>query len=407
MIVGLDIGSTKVCALVGGLTDADQVEVIGVGLAPSVGLRKGTIIDAAGTADAIRAAVDEARSTAQTGLEGAHVYVGVTGDHLESLNSVGAVDIERPNDQIQPADVDRVRAAAAAATQAADREVLLERPREFVIDGRGGVTDPVGCTGRRLELALHVVTGQRQFLDQVRDVVEKAGLPVDGLVVEAVATGEAVTSVADRQQGCLVLDIGGGTSDVAVYLDGTLAHTAAIPVGGAHLSFDLSYGLETPYPTAEALKIEHGCALVELCDPQRQVTYQRADGDEATVPQTYLAEICQPRNEELLELILANLGPVGLVPRQLQGGVILTGGASRLAGLPTLVRRQWQAAVREGQPLGVTGLAARVAGPQFSTAVGLVRFGAGDQTEEAGPASDASLASRLKGLYRYLMSQFD
>lgn len=407
VIVGLDIGTTKVCALIGSLTDEQRVDVRGVGTAASAGLRKGLIVDTAATTAAIATAVEAARQMAETVLDGAHVYVGVTGDHLESVNRQGGVEIERPNDEILPVDVDRVRAAAAGSVQVGDREIVLERAREFVVDGRGGITNPVHMSGRRLEVSLHIVTGQRQFLDQLRQVVEKADLPVDSLVVQAMAAGEAVTGADERNLGCAVLDCGGGTTDVGVFLDGVLAHTAALPVGGAHVTYDLSYGLESPYPVAEALKLEHGCALAELCEPGRQVTYQRADGGEATVEQSLLGEIIQPRIEELFELLLANLASVGIEPSQLGSGLVLTGGGSRLVGLAPLARKLTQAAVRESGPIEVVGHAAQVAGPQFAAAVGLLRCGGLDQRRLTEQTDDTSLAGRLKSFYRMWKSAFD
>ncbi len=349
LIVGLDIGTTKVCALVGTLDDDLRVDVRGVGTAPSAGLRRGVIVDLDGTVEAIRKAQDEAQKMAGLPLTGAHVYVGVTGDHLESFNCTGAIDIQRPNDEILPADVDRVKAAAANGAQTAERDIILERPREFIVDGRGDIADPVHMSGQRLEVVLHVVTGAHKFLDEIRRCVERAGSSVDSLVLEAVATGEAVTSAEERELGCCVLDIGGGTTDVAVYLDGHLAHTAAIPVGGAHVTYDLSYGLEASYPLAEQIKKEHASALSDLCDPAAVVEYRNVRDEPCRAEQIFLSEIVGPRMEELFELVLQDLGRVRIEPNQLGAGVVLSGGGSRLNGTLALARESLQVMVREAE----------------------------------------------------------
>ena len=407
MIVGLDVGTTKVCALVGTLTDDHRVDVRGVGLAPSVGLRRGVVINLDGTSDAVRKAQTLAQQMAAQALTGAHVYVGVTGDHVHSFNCTGSVDIQRANDEILSADIDRVKAAAANGVQTIDRDIILERPREFRVDGQPGLSDPVHMTGTNLEVVLHVVTGERRFLEDVRRAVENADLPVDSLVLEAVATGEAVTTAEERELGCAVLDLGGGTGDLAVYLDGHLAHTSAIPVGGAHVSYDLSYGLEAPYPTAEQIKLQHGCAVSELCEPERVIEYQNVHGEPCAVDQGFLAEIIGPRMEELFELLVADISKVGIDLHQLGAGVVLTGGASQLSGTLALARQMLQVMVREGRPLDVAGHAARVSGPQFSTAVGLVRCGGLDQLRQLQRREEDSFMGRMRTYWRNFTRLFD
>lgn len=407
LIVGLDVGTTKVCALVGTLTEDHRVEVRGIGVAPSAGLRRGVVLSVEGISESVRQARTQAQQMVGQPLTGAHVYVGVTGDHLDSLNCTGVVPIQRPGDEILSTDVDRAKGAAAGGVQTADRDIILERPREFVVDGQRGISNPVHMTGTRLEVVMHVVTGERRFLDDVRRAVEGADLPVDSLMVEAVATGEAVTTAEERELGCLVIDLGGGTADVAVFLDGHLAHTSAVPVGGCHVTYDLSYGLEAPYPQAEQIKLDHGCALVELCDPQRVIAYENVRGEPCEVEQTYLAEIIGPRMEELLELVLADLQRAEIRPRQLGAGAVLTGGGSRLTGTIALARQLLGVSVREGKPLDVTGHAARVAGPQFATAVGLVRLGGLDQLSRQQHREETSLMGRMRTFWRNFTRLFD
>lgn len=407
LVVGLDIGTTKVCTLVGALTEDHRVDVRGVGLAPSVGLRKGLIVDLEATVEAVKQSQEQAQRMAGQPLTGAHVYVGVTGDHVESFTSHGAIDIHRTNNEILPQDVDRVSAAAAQAAQREGRISLLEQTREFTVDGRGGIGNPVHMTGRRLEVALHVVTGEQRFLEDVRTCVQRAGLPDDSLVLEAVATGEAVTKPDEREIGVCVLDIGGGTTDLAVYLDGRLAHTSAIPVGGAHVTYDLSYGLEAPYELAEQLKKEHACAVSDLCDPEVKINYRNVHQEPCQADQLFISQIVGPRMEELFELVLADLDRAGIAIRQLGAGVVLSGGASRLSGTLALSREVLQVMVREGQPLMVGGAPERVAGPQFSTAVGLVRLGGLDQIQRLQKLEQASFTGRLRTLWRGLTRLFE
>ncbi|MBI2300779.1 MAG: cell division protein FtsA [Armatimonadetes bacterium] len=407
LIVGLDIGTTKVCTLVGTLTDDHKVEVRGVGMHPSVGLRRGVVLDIAGIADCVRRSHLLAQQMAGQPLTGAHVYVGVTGEHVDSFNTTGAVDIQRPKNEILPSDVERVLTAASNGIATVDRDIILDRPREYIVDGRRGISDPVHMTGTRLEVVLHVVTGQRRFLNDVRASVEKAELPVDSLVLEAVATGEAVTTPEERQLGVAVLDLGGGTADLAVYLDGSLAHTSAIPVGGCHVTYDLSYGLQAPYPSAEQIKVQDGCALLELCDPDKTILYRDVHGEECARDHAFLAEIIGPRMEELFELVLADMTRVGIGPRQLGAGLVLTGGGCQLTGSLPLARQKLGVMVREGRPLDVTGHAARVALPQFATAVGLVRCGGLDQLQKHQVREASSVMGKLRTFWRNFARLFD
>ncbi|MBI5832095.1 MAG: cell division protein FtsA [Armatimonadetes bacterium] len=407
LIVGLDIGTTKVCTLVGILTEDHKVEVRGIGIAPSVGLRKGVIVDLGATSEAIRRSGDEAARMCGLPLTSAHVYVGVTGDHVDSFVCHGAVTIDRPDHDILPADVDRVKAMAVNGVQTATRDILLERPREFSVDGQRGISDPVHMSGERLEVDLHVVTGEHRFLDQVRQCVDQAGLPVDSLILEAVATGEAVLTADERKLGCAVLDLGGGTTDVAVYLDGELAHTSAIPVGGAHVTFDLSYGLQAPYQKAEDIKVRYACAQPELCDPDGVIQYVNVRGEQCEAEHAFLAEVVGPRMEELFELVGKDLYRAGIDLTQLGAGVVLTGGASRLTGTLAVARNVLGVLVREAQPIDVVGHAARVAGPQFSTGVGLVRIGGMDQLKRIQHTEETSFIARMRTFWRNFTRLFD
>lgn len=405
-IVGLDIGTTKICCLVGSLDDNQQVAVRGLGLAPSVGLRKGVIIDQQGTVEAIRRAADEAARQAGCALTGAYVYVGVTGDHVDSFTCHAAVRIEQFDHDILPADVDRVTALATAGVQKATRDILLERPRAFIVDGRR-VADPLGLNGESLEVDLHVVTGERRFLQQVRSCVENVGLPVDSLVLEAVATGEAVLRPEERELGVVVVDLGGGTTDIAVYHEGQMVHTAAIAVGGAHVTADLSYALGATYQTAEDLKLRYGRATPDLCDPDGAIAYTNARGEVAEAEHALLAEVAGPRLEELFELVGRELRRAGYDLQRLAGGVVLAGGASTLPGVQLVARQVLGVLVREAKPRGIVEGAALVADPRFATAVGLVRLGGMDQAARLARIEDTSLAARLRTFWRNITRLFD
>jgi cell division protein FtsA len=407
LVLGLDIGTTKVCALVGTITADRKVEVRGIGVAPSVGLRKGVIVDLAATTEAVRKAGDEAARMCGAPLSAAHVYVGVTGDHVDSLTCHGSISIDRPGHEILASDVDRVKSVAVHGVESPNRDILLERPRQFIVDGQRGIADPVGMTAERLEIDLHVVTGERRFLDDVRRCVDQAGLPFDDLMLEAVATGEAVLTPDDRQLGCAVLDMGGGTTDVAVYLDGHLTHTSAIPVGGAHVTYDLSYGLEAPYQRAEEIKVRYACAQTELCDPEGVIQYVNVRGEPVEAEHSFLAEIVGPRTEELFELVAADLRRAGVRLNQLGAGVVLTGGASRLTGTLAVGRSVLGVVVREAQPIDVIGHAARVAGPQFSTGVGLVRMGGLRLLATLEAREQNSFMGRMRTFWRNFTRFFD
>ena len=369
--VGLDIGTTKVCTVVGHGDAAGRITITGVGLVPSRGIRKGVVIDVEDTIAAVRDSVERARHMA--GYDFRSVCAGVTGDHIKSSNLRGTITVAGADGTITPEDVERVLQAAALDVPR-DREIIHSLPRYFTVDGQRGVRRPVGMRGRRLEVETHIVTGTASFLQNVVQCVEGANLKVDSLVLEPIATSEAVATSDERELGVALIDIGGGTSDIAVFVEGSIAFSGVVPVGGHHVTRDISIGLRTPFDIAERLKIERGVASPSLIQHGEALEILTAgSGERLRLPRAVLGEIIEARMTELFEMARDMLGDAGLLHR-LPGGVILTGGGALLPGGLELAGEIFQAPVRLGTPFAVEGWSEQVDSPQFSTAVGLLRF---------------------------------
>jgi cell division protein FtsA len=369
--VGLDIGTTKVCTVVGH-GDADgKLTVSGIGLVPSRGIRKGVVIDVEDTIAAVRESVERARHMA--GFDFRSVAVGVTGDHIQSSNLRGTVTVAGEDGIISAADVERVLQAAALDVPR-EREIIHSLPRYFAVDGQRGVRRPVGMRGRRLEVESHIVTGTASFLQNVVQCVEGANLKVDSLVLEPIATSEAVATADERDLGVALIDIGGGTSDIAVFVEGSIAYSGVISVGGNHVTRDISIGLRTPFDIAERLKIERGVASPSLIAHGEALEVMTAgSGERLRLPRAVLGEIIEARMSELFEMARDMLGDARLLNR-LPAGIVLTGGGALLPGALDLAGEIFQAPARLGKPLGVSGWSDQVDSPQFATAVGLLRF---------------------------------
>ena len=369
--VGLDIGTTKVCTVVGH-GDADgKLTVAGIGLVPSRGMRKGVVIDVEDTIAAVRESVERARHMA--GFDFRSVAVGVTGDHIQSSNLRGTVTVAGEDGIISAADVERVLQAAALDVPR-EREIIHSLPRYFAVDGQRGVRRPVGMRGRRLEVESHIVTGTASFLQNVVQCVEGASLKVDSLVLEPIATSEAVATADERDLGVALIDIGGGTSDIAVFVEGSIAYSGVISVGGNHVTRDISIGLRTPFDIAERLKIERGVASPHLIAHGEALEVMTAgSGERLRLPRAVLGEIIEARMSELFEMARDMLGDARLLNR-LPAGIVLTGGGALLPGALDLAGEIFQAPARLGKPQGVSGWSDQVDSPQFATAVGLLRF---------------------------------
>jgi cell division protein FtsA len=397
-IVGLDIGSTKVCCVIATPSEAGDGELIisGVGEVPSEGLRKGVIVNLEKTVHAIEAAVRAAERMSGHRVDG--VFAGIAGPHMKSINSRGVVAVAGGDREITQRDVDRVIEAARSVSVPSDAEVIHVMPRGFVVDGQEGVRDAVGMSGARLEVETHIITGATTAVQNVVKAVHSAGFNVDDVVTQSLASAEAVLNDNEMDLGVAVADIGGGTTDIAVFTDGSVLHTAVLPVGGNHVTNDLAIGLRTSLTDAESAKINYGHALPQLIPRDEIIDIQPIGSEKVQgVRRIYVSEIIEPRAREILMMLKAELersGQFGLLP----GGLVLTGGGAKLLGLPELAAEILDLPVRVGVPIDVRGMADKVAGPSFATSVGLIKWGA----KLTGPAhaSNGAPAVSLQDAYQ-------
>jgi cell division protein FtsA len=371
-IAGLDIGTTKTCVVIA-TSGAEGVEIIGVGEAPSTGMRKGVVTDLEATVHAIEAATEKAERMA--GVHVSHVYVGVTGEHVQSTNNRGVVAVTGEDREVIGNDVKRVVDASKIINLAADRQIIHSLPRHYTIDGQDGVTDPVGMSGGRLEVDTHIVTGGSSFISNVLKCVHRAGLEPVAIVFEPLASAAATLLPEEKQVGVVLLDIGGGTTDIAVYADGGVLHSATVPVGGNILSNDISLGLKTTFAEAENVKRTYGSGVSRSDEAEQSFQVKTLDGRSTReVTSSQLRSIVLPRVLEIFRLAKDNV--VGRIPRdQVLSEIVLTGGTAHLRGIETTAADVFGLPVRIGVPATVAGLTDAVKQPQYATAVGLVLFG--------------------------------
>jgi cell division protein FtsA len=403
-IVGLDIGTTKVCAVVGEGDDGGDVQIAGVGLVPSSGIRKGVVVDIEATTRAIGEAVDRAERMA--GMKVDSLYASVSGEHIGSTNSRGVVAISRGDHEISAPDVERViEAARMAALPASDREIVHLLPRGFVVDGHDGVRNPVGMYGARLEVEAHIVTGTSTVLANLMKCVQRAGLEVEEVVLEPLASAEAVLASAERELGVVVADIGGGTTSVGVFVSGGLTHTAILPIGGQHITSDIAVGLRTPVAEAEKLKIRFGAATPgDTSEGELIEVFNVGDREPRILPRRVLCEIIEPRLQEIcnmLRLQIRRSGYAHLVP----AGIVLTGGTALLRGITRFVSEKLELPARLGLPEQVGGLTDAVGSPVHATGVGLVLYGIRHQGTRAMRVTNGNgLWGRMRGWMREMVS---
>ncbi|MGK5090346.1 cell division protein FtsA [Bdellovibrionota bacterium FG-2] len=373
-IVGLDIGTTKICCIVGEIAESgadSTIDIIGIGTAPSNGLRKGVVVNIDSTVESITKAVEEAELMA--GVEISTVYTGIAGGHIKSFNSTGIVAIK--DREVNEQDVQRVIDAAKAVAIPLDREVIHIIPQEFMINGQDGIRDPIGMNGVRLEAKVHIVTGAVSSAQNLIKCANKAGLNVSEICLEPLASSEAVLSSDEKELGVVLVDIGGGTSDIAIFKDGAIVHTSVIAIGGNHVTNDIAVGLRTPQTEAERIKIAHGCALASMVKDNETIEVAGVGGRKArVVSRKLLAEIIEPRIEEIFSLIQREVMKSGY-QELLSGGFVITGGASLLEGMPELAEFIFEMPVKRGVPQNIGGLKDVVNSPKFATAVGLVKWG--------------------------------
>jgi cell division protein FtsA len=371
-IAGLDIGTTKTCAVIAA-SGPDGLEILGVGEALSTGMRKGVVTDLEETVRAIEAATEKAERMA--GVHVTHVYVGVTGEHMQSTNNRGVVAVTGDDREVIHADVKRVVDASKIINVAADRQIVHALPRHYTIDGQDGVTDPVGMSGSRLEVDTHIVTGGSSFISNVLKCVHRAGLETAGIVFEPLASSAATLLPEEKQVGVVLLDIGGGTTDIAVFADGGVVHSATIPVGGNILTNDIALGLKTTFAEAENVKRTYGSGLMRADEADQVFQVKSLDGRSTReVNSSQLRGIVLPRVLEIFRLAKANI--VDRIARdQVLSEVVITGGGAHLRGIETTAAEVFGLPVRIGVPATISGLTDAVRQPEYATAVGLVLFG--------------------------------
>jgi cell division protein FtsA len=372
-IVALDIGTSKVCVLVGEVNDRGQLEIIGEGTSPMKGTRRGNIINLDQAIDAVKKAVDEAEVMAGLSIES--VFVGVAGDHIRSVNSRGVVSIAGKHREIAREDIDRVIEASKSINVPGELEILHVIPREFVVDGQDGIHDPLGMTAARLEANVHIVTGARTHNQNVLTAVNKAGIAVDELVLEQLAAAEAVLTQDEREMGVLLMDLGAGTTDYAVFLEGNVVHTNVLPVGAGHFTSDISVVLRTPMEDAERIKKRYGCALGSLVTEDDPIEVPTVGGRAPKILSKHeLTGILEPRAAEIAKLVHRDLEKVGL-DKEIRSGVVLVGGGAEMDGMVEIVEQIFDQQARKGVPRGLGGLADTVAGPEWAASAGLLLWG--------------------------------
>jgi len=401
LVVGLDIGTSKVLAIVGEVSADGQVEIIGVGHHPARGMKKGVVVNIESTVQSIQRAVEEAELMA--GCQIHSVYAGIAGSHINSFNSHGIVAIK--DKEVGPGDVERVIEAARALAIPTDQKVLHILPQEYIIDKQEGIREPIGMCGVRLEAKVHIVTGAVSAAQNIIKCVRRCGLEVDDVILEQLASSMAVLTEDEKELGVCLVDIGGGTTDICVFTEGAIRHTAVIPIAGDQVTNDIAVALRTPTQYAEEIKKQYGCALTQLAGSDETIEVPSVgDRPPRSLSRQMLAEVIEPRIEELYGLIVAELRRSGFED-VIGSGIVLTGGSSKLEGMVDLAEEVFHMPVRLGVPDGISGLSGVVENPIYATGVGLVLFGA-DKRSGKGYAHTAADVEGVKGMWAKMKSWF-
>jgi cell division protein FtsA len=396
-LVGLDIGTTKVTALVGEWGD-DGLELTGLGTAPSSGIRKGVVVNIASTVSAIRKAVQEAERMAGCQIDA--VYTGISGGHIRGFNSHGIVAVK--DGEITQADLDRVIEAAKAVAIPMDREVIHVLPQQFIVDDQDGIKEPLGMHGVRLEAKVHIVTAATTSAQNIIRCANRSGLDVSAIVLQQLASAEAVLTQDEKDLGACLVDIGGGTADIALYSDGAIVHTSVLPIGGNHVTTDIALGIRTPQKEAEKIKLAYGCAMAESVDQEEMIDVPSVGGrSPRSLSRQVLCEIIEARAEEIFQLVRDEVRNTGYEDL-LASGVVLTGGCSHLEGMQDLAEEILGLPVRFGAPVGVGGLGDVVRSPAHATGVGLLLHAHNQLVvrEEIPPHGFYGRAGKLSGWLR-------
>jgi cell division protein FtsA len=395
LIVGLDIGTSKCVAIVGSHADDGSLEVIGLGSAPSKGMKKGVVVNIEATMSSIKRAVEEAELMAGCRIQS--VYVGISGSHIKSFNSQGIVGVRTK--EVTQADVDRVVDAARAMAIPADQKVIHVVPQEFAVDGQEGIHEPVGMSGVRLEAKVHMVTGSVTAAQNIQKCIEGCGLTVDKLILQPLASSYAVLQPDERDLGICMVDIGGGTSDIAAFKGGAIRHTAVIPIAGDQVTNDIAVAFRTPPQSAEEIKLKYGCASPQLIRHDEDIEVPSVgERPPRRLSRLTLAEVIKPRYEELFRFIRKELQRADFYDA-VAGGIVLTGGSAKLEGVAELAEEVFELPVRVGLPQNVSGLTDVARNPIYSTAVGLLLYGRRQQqqgAQEPPPAGLRQLGERVK-----------
>ncbi len=392
LIAGLDLGTTKVCCVAAEVGDTGEPIVVGVGVSPSTGIRRGVVVDIEAATRSVEDAV--AKASQQCGQPIVSVYVSVTGEHIQSLNARGVTAITHPDKEITEADRQRVLEQSRTIVVPTDRDIIHAIPRSYSVDGQEGIREPVGMSGTRLEVETHIVTGSQTFLLNVEKCVARARLGLRETVLEALATSLAILTPAERDLGACVLDIGGGTTDIAVVADGEILHSMVVPVGGNHVTNDIAQLFRVTADEAERVKVHYGSALPAQVEETESVGLTQIGRTEPRpLRRRALCAIIEARVQELLQMVKKELVRANCTEK-MRAGVVLTGGGSLLHGMSDCATEILQAPVRLGIPTGVGGLADAVAGPEFSTAVGLIRYAIRAE-ENARPVKQTSVLKHM------------
>jgi cell division protein FtsA len=399
LIVGLDIGTSKVACIVGEINQDGDIEVIGIGGHPSRGLKKGVVVNLETTVQSIQRAVEEAELMAGCRIQS--VYAGIAGSHISSMNSHGIVAIKEK--EVTQGDVDRVIDSARAVAIPADQTILHILPQEYVIDRQEGIKEPIGMSGIRLEARVHIVTGAVSAAQNIIKCIRRCGLEVEEIILEQLASSYAVLTDDEKDLGVCLVDIGGGTTDIAVFTDGAIRHTAVIPIAGDQVTNDIAVALRTPTPFAEDIKIKHACALTQLAKLEDAIDVPSiGDRPMRQISRLNLAEIVEPRYEELLLLVQQELRRSGFEDL-IAAGLVLSGGSSKVEGLVELAEEIFHMPVRLGIPQYVTGLNEVVRNPIYATGVGLLLFG---RQQHAHGERTVKVGSGFKGLWTRMKNWF-
>lgn len=399
LMVGIDIGTSKVVAIVGEVTNDNKLNIVGVGSHPSQGLKRGVVVNIESTVQSIQRAVEEAELMA-----GCQIYsalTGIAGSHIRSINSHGIVAIR--NREVTQTDVDRVIDAAEAVAFPADQKILHSLPQEFIIDNQDSIREPVGMSGVRLEAKVHIVTGAVSAVQNIVKCLKRCGLAASDVVLEQFASSQSILTDDEKELGVCMIDIGAGTTDIAIYTNGAIRHTAVIPIAGDQVTNDIAIALRTPARNAEDIKIKHACALQDLADTNQMIDIPTAnDRPGRHLSKRALAEVVEARYEELFTLVAAEIRRSGLEDF-ISAGIVLTGGASKVEGAVELAERVFKTRVRLGTPQYVTGMPEVINNPVYATGVGLLLYGMQQrdtQREGMNQSSMKSLLARMKGWFQ-------